>query len=127
MTTQTPKASMNSITVVPDTNTFTTIVKLISLTYDKPYVAITEEVAVQLESRGIIVKRVVSDRFGASCQVALKIAPDFMRKAGSINRAELQVGYSYEVLINPYNFVYQGKTGISLQTNFMVDLGRLLI
>ena len=94
-------------------------VKVISTQYEKPYVSITEEDAVRLEEVGALVKRVVSERFGPSCQVALKIAPTFMRMEGCIDPADLQVGKSYEVFIKPYRFVYNGKSGISLQSNFM--------
>ena len=124
MTTQTTNTTIPIYT--PRENPFFTItVKLISIQFEKPYVSITEEDALMLESKGIVVKRVVSERFGPSCQVSLKIAPDFMRKSGSINRPDLKIGHSYEVFINPYKFVYQGKSGISLQSNFMEDLGRV--
>ena len=73
MTTQTTNTTIPIYT--PRENPFFTItVKLISIQFEKPYVSITEEDALMLESKGIVVKRVVSERFGPSCQVSLKIS-----------------------------------------------------
>ena len=97
-------------------------VKIISLQYEKPYVSITEEHAVIIEALSGKVKRVSSERFGDSVQVALKIAPPFMTMPNAIPRTELKVGFSYVVDIKPYKFLYQGKTGVSLQSNFIEEL-----
>lgn len=103
---------------------FTINAKLISLQFEKPYVAITEEDAVKLECLGCAVKRVTSDRFGPSQQVAVKFAPAFRHLPDSIAREHLQIGGKYVIHISPYHYNFNGKTGVSLQANFMTLLPR---
>lgn len=103
---------------------FTLNVKIISLQFEKPYVSIHEEDAVRLEEMGVNVKRVVSERFGPSQQIALKMAPEFKQMEGFIPRESLQVGGWYEVHISPYRYMFNNKTGISLQANFMKVIPR---
>lgn len=107
------------------TQDFIINVKLISLQFEKPYVQITEEDAVLLEGIGCFVKRVTSERFGPSCQIAVKFAPEFKQLEGFIPKQNLVIGGMYEVHISPYNYKYNGKTGVSLQANFMKLLPRV--
>jgi hypothetical protein len=105
-------------------NNFTIIAKVISLQFEKPYLSIVEEDAVRLESLGVNVKRVSSDKFGSSQQVAVKMAPEFKQLPDCIVRPNLQIGGTYEVDINPYAYTYNGKKGVSLQANFLRLLPR---
>jgi len=105
-------------------NTINLIVRVISDKFEKHYVSISESDAVLLESIGGNVKRVVNERFGPSCQIAIKFAPDWMQRPEYLTKQQIRVGFSYTVVISPYKYNYKGVEGISLQSMFLTELPR---